>query len=144
MPYGEIDTPEVKLNSKLKREMKKCAFSKEEFLKAGVLSHEYAKSLLKVGQVYNYEILGLTRSKNPICKLTLPKGLHVELRPTFGEVMVSKGYALPYIVNSSKKQSKLLLKVAKDAKSLKTGLWKNHSELMQCLIEHRYSLRSLR
>jgi len=32
---GEIDTPEITLNSKLKREMKECTFSKEEFMKAG-------------------------------------------------------------------------------------------------------------
>jgi len=108
------------------------------------LSHTHAKTLLKVGQTYSYEIVGQTRSKNPICKIALPKGLHVEIRPTFDEMMVSRGYALPYIINSSKEQSKLLLKVAKDAKLQKLGLWKKHYKLIQCLVEHRYSLRSLR
>ena len=141
---GEIDTPEMALNSKLKVEMKECAFSKEEFIQLGKLSYANAKTLLKVGQTYSYEIMGQTRSKNPICKLALPKGLHVELRPIFDEIMVSRGYALPYIINSSKEKSKLLLKIAKDAKLQKLGLWKEHYNLMQCLLEHRYSLRSLR
>jgi endonuclease YncB( thermonuclease family) len=141
---GEIDTPETKVNSKLKKEMRECAFSQEEFLKAGKLAHNKAKSLLKVGTTYNYKVLGYTRNKNPICKLTLPKGLHVEIRPSFDEMMVSRGYALPYVINSTQHQSKLLLKIAKEAKHKKLGLWNEHYDLMQCLVEHRYSLRSLR
>lgn len=141
---GEIDTPEIILNSKLKKEMKECAFSEEEFIKAGQLSYYHAKSLLKVGELYSYEVLGYTRNKNPICKLSVPKGLHIEINPTFDEMMVSRGYALPYIINAKPKRSKLLLKIAKEAKIQKLGLWKEHYNLMQCLVEHRYSLRSLR
>jgi len=140
---GEIDTPEITLSSKLKREMKECNFSKDEFIKAGQLSYTHAKTLLKVGQTYNYEILGYTRNKNPICKLALPKGLHVEINPTFDEVMISRGYALPYVINTQPQRNKLLLRVAKDAKEQKLGLWKEHYNLMQCLVEHRYSLRSI-
>jgi len=141
---GEIDTPEIRLNSKLKKEMKECIFSKEEFLKAGQLSYKKARSFLKIGQIYNYEVLGYTRNKNPICKLAVPKGLHVEIRPSFDEMMVSRGYALPYVINSTEKRTKLLLKIAHDAKLKKLGLWKEHYDLMQCLVEHRYSLKSLR
>ena len=141
---GEIDTPEIILNSKLKTEMNECDFSKEEFIKAGKLSYSHAKTLLKVGEVYNYEVLRYTRNKSPICKLAVPKGLHIEINPTFDEMMVSRGYALPYIINAKLKRAKLLLKIAKEAKIQKLGLWKEHFELMQCLVEHRYSLRSLR
>jgi len=69
--------------------------------------------------------------------------LHVEINPTFDEMMVSRGYALPYVINAKPQRAKLLLRVAKDAKEQKLGLWKEHHELMQCLVEHRYSLRSL-
>lgn len=141
---GELDTPEILLNKKLKKEMKECSFSKEEFLKAGALSYAHAKSLLKVGTTYKYEILRLTRSKNPICKLFIPKGLHIEIRPTFDEMMIARGYGLPYVINAKEESVKLLLKVAKSAKEQKLGLWKEHHELMQCLVEHRYSLRSLK
>jgi len=141
---GEIDTPELLLNKKLKKEIKECLFSKKEFIKIGFLSYTYAKSILEVGKTYDYEILGITRSKNPICKLSVPKGLHIEIRPTYDEIMVSKGYALPYIVHSNKKRTKLFLKIAKNAKEQKLGLWKEHYDLMQCLIEHRYSLHELR
>jgi len=140
---GEIDTPEILLNKKLKKEMKECSFSKEEFLKVGSLSYSHAKSLLKIGVTYKYEVLGLTRSKNPICKLSIPKGLHIEIRPTFDEMMVARGYALPYVINAKEERVKLLLKVAKGAKEQKLGLWKEHHELMECLVKHRYSLRGL-
>jgi len=141
---GLIDTPEIKSNEKLKREMKECKFSKEEFFKAGNLSYIHAKTLLKVGTIYNYQVLGYTRNKNPICKLSVPKGLHIEINPSFDEMMVSRGYALPFVINAGPKMTKLLLKLAKDAKQQKYGLWKEHKNLMQCLVEHRYSLRSLR
>ena len=141
---GEIDTPERVVNSKLKREMSKCSFPQEKFIEAGESAYTYAKSLLKVGETYNYEVLGYTRKKNPICKFILPKGLHVEIRPAFDEIMVEKGYALPYVVHASKERKKLLLRVAKDAKIQKLGLWKENLELMNCLVSHRYSLRSLK
>lgn len=141
---GEIDTPEITFNSKLKKEMQECNVSEEEFIKIGKLSYAYAKKLLKIGQLYNYEILGFTRNKSPICKLELPKGLHIEIKPMFDEIMVSRGFALPYVINSTPKRAKLLLRVAKDAKEQKLGLWKEHYGLMQCLVKHRYSLRSLK
>ena len=141
---GEIDTPEITLNTKLKKEMKECSFTKNEFMKIGQLSYTHAKTLLKVGQTYNYEILGYTRNKNPICKFSLPKGLHVEINPVFDEAMVGRGYALPYIINAKPQRAKLLLRLAKNAKEQKLGLWKEHYGLMQCLVEHRYSLRSFR
>jgi len=141
---GEIDTPEIVLNSKLKREMKECNFSKDKFIKLGNISHNFAKSILKIGQTYEYYVYDYTRSKNPICKIKLPKGLRVEIRPTFDEIMVSEGYALPYVVKSKPDQLKLFLKIAKDAKQQKYGLWKENYDLMQCLVEHRYSLRTLR
>jgi endonuclease YncB( thermonuclease family) len=141
---GLIDAPEIKNNEKLKREMKECKFSKEEFLKAGNLSHSHAKTLLEIGITYNYQVLGYTRNKSPICKLSIPKGLHIEINPTFDELMVSRGFALPFIIDAEPKMRKLLLRVAKEAKQQKHGLWKEHKNLMQCLVEHRHSLKSLR
>jgi len=141
---GDLDTPELKLNNKLKREMKYCKFSKEKFISAGKLSFKEAKKILKVGQKYEYTIPRYFPNKNPVCYLKIPKGLHTELYPYFDKLMVSYGFALPYVIYSTPKQSKYLLRAAKEAKRYKKGLWKTHPKLMQCLVEHRYSLRSLR
>lgn len=138
-----IDTPEIKENNKLIKEMALCNFPKSDFIKAGKLSQTYAKTLFKVGKEYEYKVLRESRNKNYICSVKLPKGLHVELNPSFDEIMVSKGLALPYIIYAPKEKSDLLLKVAKDAKKRKIGLWKEYPKLLQCLINHRYSLRSL-
>jgi len=141
---GDLDALEMRVNNKLKREMKQCKFSKEEFISAGTASFEHAKSILKVGSKYEYSIPRYLPNKNPICYFKLPKGLHVELYPHFDQLMVSRGYALPYVIHSTPKYTKMLLETAKEAKTYKKGLWKTHPDLIQCLVEHRYSLRSLR
>jgi len=141
---GDLDALEVRVNSKLKREMRKCKFSKKEFLDAGLLSLNYAKSILKIGTKYEYTIERYFPNKNPVCHLKIPKGLHVELSPYFDKLMISSGFALPYVIYSEPKYSQTLLKLAKEAKKQKKGLWKSHFNLMKCLVEQRYSLRSLR
>lgn len=138
------DSPEIKQNTKLILEMEKCNFPKEDFLKAGQLSYAYAQTLLIVGKKYEYEVFRATKNKTLMCLVKLPKGLHVELNPSLGELMLSKGFALPYVIYASKKKTKTFLKIAKEAKIRKLGLWSEYPELMQCLINHRYSLRSLR
>ena len=140
----DLDALEMKINSKLQREMKQCKFSKEEFISAGKLSFEHAKTILKIGKKYEYTVPRYFPSKNPVCYLKIPKGLHVELYPHFDQLMVSHGYALPYVIHSTPKYTKMLLSIAKDAKKQKKGLWKTHPDLMKCLVENRYSLRSLR
>lgn len=141
---GDIDALEILENDKLKMEMKECPFPKDIFIKAGQLSHDEAKSLLKIGQEYSYEITRYLPNKNPVCYVTLPKGLHVELYPQFDNLMVERGFALPYIIYSDAKKKEILLEYAKEAKIQKKGLWKDYPQLMQCLVEKRYSLRSLR
>lgn len=138
-----IDTPEIKENKKLNLEMSQCNFPKADFLKAGKYSSDYAKTLFKVGKTYEYEVVREAKNKTHFCSVKLPKGLHIELNPSFDELMVSKGFALPYVIYASKEKKELFLKVAKDAKTRKIGLWKEYPDLMQCLIKHRYSLRSL-
>lgn len=139
-----IDALEDRLNKKLKKEIKECSFTKNEFLRLGKLSTKFVKSNLKIGTTYSYDIVGKTRSGNNVCKIKLPKALHVEINPYLEKLMISKGYALPFIINADEKTKEALLKRAKDAKKQNLGLWRENKELMQCLVEHRYSLRSLR
>ncbi|WP_024954389.1 thermonuclease family protein [Sulfurospirillum arcachonense] len=141
---GDIDALESVVNKKLKKEIDECGFSKKEFLSAGSLSYEHAKTLLKLERKYDYKIVRYFSNKYPVCKLILPKGLHVELHPNFDEIMVERGFALPYIIHSDETAKKILLKVASEAKIQKRGLWKSHPHIMKCLVKHRYSLRSLR
>ncbi|DAB32310.1 MAG TPA: hypothetical protein CFH79_04605, partial [Sulfurospirillum sp. UBA11407] len=71
-------------------------------------------------------------------------GVQVMLHPTYSEVMVEQGYALPFVIYAEDKHKEKLLELAKDAKLEKRGLWKTHIQLMECLVSQRYSLRSLR
>jgi len=141
---GDLDALEIVINAKLQKEMKQCSFSKDEFIKAGILSYDHAKTILKQGMKYEYTIPRYFPNKSPVCYLKIPKGVRVELYPYFDQIMVANGFALPYVIHSTSEYTKMLLKVAKIAKKQKLGLWKEHPKLMQCLVEHRYSLRSLR
>lgn len=141
---GDLDALEMRLNKKLKQEMKTCKFSQKEFINAGIESFEYAKKILKIGTEYKYTVARLLPNKNPVCYLNIPKGLHVEIYPYFDQLMVSHGFALPYVIYSKDEHKKRLLKIAKEAKKQKKGLWKSYPELMNCLVKQRYSLRSLR
>jgi len=141
---GDLDALEMRINKKLEEEMKKCSFSKENFITAGQESFNHAQKLLKIGATYEYTVTRVLPNKNLVCSLKIPKGLHVEIHPYFDQLMVSDGFALPYVIYSSKEDKNTLLKIAKGAKVQEKGLWKTHPDLMQCLVEHRYSLRSLR
>lgn len=140
-----IDTPESKENEKFFKDMKSCKnISKEEALKAGEESKEFAKNLLKNITKLEYKITRVLANENPVCHISLPKGTQVLINPTFSEIMVEQGYALPFVIYADDIQSETLIKLAVEAKEEKRGLWKNHEEYLKCLIGKRYSLRSLR
>lgn len=141
---GDMDSPEHKFNNKLKKELEQCHIDKKSALSAGEKSYKFAKTLLHVKKSYTYEIKKYFPNKYPICTINLPKGLNIELRPKFGEVMITQGYALPYIIGLDPTRKSILLKMAKSAKSERRGLWKEHANFMQCLINNRYSLKELR
>jgi len=141
---GDLDALEMRVNKKLNQEMKTCKFSQEEFISAGMESFEYAKKILKIGTEYQYTVARLLPNQNPVCYLKIPKGLHVEIYPYFDQLMVSHGFALPYVIYSKDEHKKKLLKIAIEAKKQKKGLWKSHPELLNCLVKQRYSLKSLR
>lgn len=141
---GEIDAPEIETNEKLMEEQLLCGLPTKQMVEAGEESKNFAKNILKVGKRYTYEILWRWDNGNPTCKVNVPKGLSVELRETFATRMIEQGYALPFIIKAEEEKQEKFLKLALEAKKQNRGLWKSHREVMQCFVEHRYSLRALR
>lgn len=140
-----IDTPEVIQNDKLTRDIKNCSnISLQSAIQAGDEAKEFAKGVLKNTKTLNYEVTRTLSNGNPVCQIALPKGLNASLNPTFSEVMVAQGYALPYVIYATQKQKESLLALSLEAKNAKRGLWKSNPALMQCLVHKRYSLKSLR
>jgi endonuclease YncB( thermonuclease family) len=140
-----IDTPESIENEKFERDFQKCSnITKEYALEAGESAKAFALSVFKNIKKIDYEVTRVLPNQNPVCDIKLPKGVQVMLHPTYSEVMVEQGYALPFVIYAEDKHKEKLLELAKDAKLEKRGLWKTHIQLMECLVSQRYSLRSLR
>jgi endonuclease YncB( thermonuclease family) len=140
-----IDTPELLQNEKFAKDLKNCLqIEKEESLQAGEEAQDFAKSLLKDVKKIEYKITRILPNQNPVCQVSLPKGLDANINPTLSEIMVQQGYALPYIIYANEEQKQKFLELGFSAKKEQRGLWKSYPKLMRCLVQKRYSLRSLR
>jgi endonuclease YncB( thermonuclease family) len=139
-----IDAPEARENDKANKDLSKCSFAKEFGIEAGIAAKDFASQLLKISKTYQFEITRTLSNANPVCDIKVPKSTLPELHPTFSEVMIAQGYALPYVIYADSDKAQALINLAKAAKKQKRGLWKSHTELMQCLVSQRYSLRQLR
>jgi len=116
-----IDTPESKRNKKAKRDSNKCRnLSLDTIVKIGKQSTVYAKTLVKVGKTYKYEVKGKDRYKRSLCIVYTPKGI-------FNELMVSRGYAMPYEKYLPNELKNKYHKLVKKAKSSHRGLWKYYN-----------------
>ena len=116
-----IDTPESYRNKKAKRDVKQCRnFTLDTMVKMGKLSTAHAKTLVRVGKSYKYDVTGKDRYNRSLCVVYTPKGI-------FNELMVKDGYAMPYERYLPKEQKRKYHKLAKEAKSSNRGLWKNYN-----------------
>ena len=116
-----IDTPESKRNKKAKRDANKCKnLSLDTMVKIGKQSTAHAKTLVKVGKSYKYEVKGKDRYKRSLCIVYTPNGV-------FNELMVKDGYAMPYERYVPSNLKKKYNKLAKQAKSSNSGLWKYYN-----------------
>jgi len=63
-----IDTPESYRNKKAKRDVKQCKnFTLDTMVRIGKQSTAHAKSLVKVGKLYKYDVNGQDRYKRSLC-----------------------------------------------------------------------------
>lgn len=139
-----IDAPEAIENTKLQQELALCKISKEYALEAGKISKLHVEEFLKKSIPYTFEVTRILANNNPVCDIKIPKGLQVNVHPSFSTYMVRQGYALPHIIHADEHTQKEFIAFAKEAKLQKRGLWKTHHDLLMCLIYQRYSLRELR
>ena len=71
-----IDTPESKRNKKAKRDANKCNnLSLDTMVKIGKQSTAHAKTLVKVGKSYKYDVRGKDRYKRSLCIVYTPRGI---------------------------------------------------------------------
>ena len=116
-----IDTPESKRNKKAKRDAKECNnLTLDTIVKMGKQSTIHAKTLVKVGKSYKYDVIGKDRYNRSLCIVYTPMGI-------FNELMVSSGYAMPYEKYLPNELKRKYHKLVKKAKSSNSGLWKYYN-----------------
>ena len=121
-----IDTPESRQSSKLNKDISKCSVSKKDVLSAGKSATRYANSLLTLDKQYRYAVNGKDDYKRSIC-IVYMNGI------TFNEQMVNGGYATIYREYMSPSELKYFEDKLSIAKKKKVGLWKDRSDVIQCL-----------
>jgi len=120
-----IDTPESKRNKKAKRDTDRCKnFTLDTMVKIGKASADHAKTLVKVGKQYKYDVIGTDRYKRAICIVHTPNGISNEL-------MVKDGYAMPYVRYLPDTLKRKYFLHVKSAKASKHGLW--HKYNIECI-----------
>lgn len=113
-----IDTPESKHNAKAKRDTATCKnLTLDTIVKMGKQSTAHAKTLVKVGKQYKYDIVGHDRYKRALCVVYTPSGI-------FNELMVQDGYAVAFDKYLPKELERKYHLLEREAKSINLGLWK--------------------
>ncbi|MBL1243498.1 MAG: thermonuclease family protein [Sulfurimonas sp.] len=121
-----IDTPESYRNKKAKRDVKQCKnFTLDTMVKIAKQSTAHAKTLVKVGKSYKYDVTGKDRYNRSLCVVYTSKGI-------FNELMVKDGYAMPYERYVPRELKSKYNKLSKEAKSFNRGLWKKYN--IDCIV----------
>ncbi len=123
-----IDTPESKHNDKAERDVSKCTgIIVDTEVEAGEASAKYTATLLQLGNTYKYDVIDIDRYDRKVCVIEA-NGANVNL------AIVSGGYAVPYrkyIKDPS--LAKLYDRAESDAKRNRSGLWRSHAPVMECM-----------
>lgn len=129
--FANIDTPESMSNARLLKKISFCNkhfFVSEKKMKdSGVLSKEYLKTLISVGDSLEYSIISKDRYGRVICEV-------FKNNDSINFMMVKKGYAVPY--NNYIKDSKIKQKynlANLQAKTKKEGIYAFDEATMECL-----------
>ena len=127
--YG-IDTPESKINNRLIKKLKNCKnISEKEMLATGKMASRYAKRQFAGAAHYQVFVHSKGRYGRSICSVRQSNGLDYSLEA------VKNGYAVPYFYYL-KPNEKITYKMAMyEAKLGKKGIWKEHPEVMECLLK---------
>jgi len=88
-------------------------------------STAHAKTLVKVGKSYKYDVTGKDRYNRSLCVVYTSKGI-------FNELMVKDGYAMPYERYVPRELKSKYNKLSKEAKSFNRGLWKKYN--IDCIV----------
>jgi micrococcal nuclease len=115
-----IDTPESRVNKKTKKDAKRSGQDIETIIAMGKRATEYVESLVKPGGLITieFDVQERDRYKRLLGYVYLPNG------NMLNEEIVKAGYASVMTIPPNVKYKDMFLKVYKQAREDKRGLWK--------------------
>ncbi len=117
-----VDTPEAKLNDKLKRDAKRTKQDAKTILAQGQKSKEFAKKILEGKRVrLEFDIQPRDRYGRLLAYVYLENGTFVNAE------LLKQGYAQLMTIPPNVKYKDLFLKLQKEAREKQRGLWRDGS-----------------
>lgn len=122
-----IDTPESKVNERLKRKLESCnGVTVETMVQAGESSKKHLSKYLSRGTSYKYEVISKDRYGRSVCEV-YSNGELINLK------MVAEGYAVPYFQYIPENKKSLFRKASQEAKKNNNGLYKLNLSAIKCI-----------
>lgn len=122
-----IDTPESRINNKLKKDIRGCKnISIEDMIYAGKAATQEAEKQFTLYNEYNFIKNSKDRYGRYICNVESNNG-------NYSEHMILSGYAIPFFNYMNNKEKEYFFKLLKKAKSSKNGLWQKAEASIECL-----------
>lgn len=127
--FAYIDTPESKRNDRARNKVDECqGLTLETMVDAGEKSANYLNSILEIGKSYKYDVISIDRYNRKVCVVWLSNNLMLN------EKIAKEGYAVPYYTYIKDKNIEKQMRVSSMiAKKYRSGLFKSHESVMQCL-----------
>jgi len=128
-----IDTPEEYPSRKMSKDMRMCHTSYKNMRYLGLLATKHAETMLYKGENVIIKTFGKGYYHRTLAYIILPDGTN------YNEREVADGYACVYKYRGHKsrelplKEYRKLLRLMDQAKRNKRGLWRQYSEIMECL-----------
>ena len=122
-----IDTPESKFNRKLQRDISHSNISADEVIKAGRISKNYLKSILRKGSTYTFDVITKDKYQRSICVIYDHGGMSISHR------VVKNGMAIPfwrYVRGTTKRE---MIALVRSAKLYKKGLWRAYPDVLEMM-----------
>ncbi len=122
-----IDTPESKSNNKAKKDIRKDPrVSINDVVKAGRISKNYLKSIMRKGKVYSFDVTTIDRYGRSVCII-------YKNDQSVNDMIISNGFGVPfwrYIPKSMQPKYRNLMTKADNGGR---GLWRTNRPVMEMM-----------
>lgn len=122
-----IDTPESKMNKKLKKDIRNSSVTADEVIKAGRISKNYLKSIMQKGDFYHFKVINVDRYGRSVCVIKNHQGKSIN------DMVVKNGFAVPFWRYVPMLVKPKMIALVKSAKYQNKGLWRTNPNVLNMM-----------